>query len=468
MASIIEADYLVIGAGAMGLAFVDTLLSENDSARVVIVDRYARPGGHWTVAYPFVRLHQPSTGYGVESRRLGDDAIDRVGWNAGLLELASVDAVCAYFDLVMREQFLPSGRVDYRPMTDHLGDGRFRSLVTGAVSSVGPDCRIVDATYQNVAVPAMRPPPYAVADGVRCIPPNGLVGMREPVDRFTVIGAGKTGMDACLWLLAQGVEPDQIRWVMPRDSWVIDRAVAQPGPAFAEAIVPIFVGQLEAVQAAASIDDLFERLEACGRLIRLDPSVRPTMYRCATVSQAELVQLRRIRDVVRLGRVVQIAPDRLVLEQGAIAASGSTLYVDCTADGLAAMPPAPVFDGRFIRLQSVRTCQQVFSAAMIAHVEANHADDAVKNRLCRPIPHPDTEQDFFRTTVADVRNEAAWSEDARLQAWLATSRLNWVRDVGPQLPAEAGQRAAAIAVRRSVMAAMADKIEALAAAHGPT
>ena len=33
----IEADYLVIGAGAMGMAFVDTLLTETD-ATVVLVD----------------------------------------------------------------------------------------------------------------------------------------------------------------------------------------------------------------------------------------------------------------------------------------------------------------------------------------------------------------------------------------------------------------------------------------------
>ncbi len=55
----IETDYLVIGAGAMGMAFADTLVAES-AASVVMVDRGDRPGGHWTRAYPFVRLHQPS------------------------------------------------------------------------------------------------------------------------------------------------------------------------------------------------------------------------------------------------------------------------------------------------------------------------------------------------------------------------------------------------------------------------
>ena len=54
----LEADYVVVGAGCMGMAFADTILHETN-ASVVMVDRHGRPGGHWTQAYPFVRLHQP-------------------------------------------------------------------------------------------------------------------------------------------------------------------------------------------------------------------------------------------------------------------------------------------------------------------------------------------------------------------------------------------------------------------------
>ena len=81
-------DYLVVGAGAMGMAFTDVLIAETD-ATVTIVDRHARPGGHWNDSYPFVRLHQPSSFYGVNSRNLGSDTKDFAGWNAGLYELAS-------------------------------------------------------------------------------------------------------------------------------------------------------------------------------------------------------------------------------------------------------------------------------------------------------------------------------------------------------------------------------------------
>ncbi|MEM1334921.1 MAG: NAD(P)-binding protein, partial [Actinomycetota bacterium] len=83
----IDADYVVVGAGAMGMAFVDEILTHSD-ADVVMIDEHGAPGGHWNDAYPFVRLHQPSFFYGVSSTRLGSDRIDDVGLNAGLSELA--------------------------------------------------------------------------------------------------------------------------------------------------------------------------------------------------------------------------------------------------------------------------------------------------------------------------------------------------------------------------------------------
>ena len=73
-----QTDYLVIGAGAVGLAFADTIAAESD-ATVVLVDRADAPGGHWNTAYPFVRLHQPAAYYGVNSRDLGTGRLDVSG-----------------------------------------------------------------------------------------------------------------------------------------------------------------------------------------------------------------------------------------------------------------------------------------------------------------------------------------------------------------------------------------------------
>ena len=117
-AKLIETDYLVIGAGATAMAFVDTLLKETN-ARIIMVDRHDRPGGHWNDAYPFVRLHQPSAFYGVNSRELGSATKDKAELNEGLYELASGAEVVSYFDQVMNQQFLPTGRVRYFPTVSY-------------------------------------------------------------------------------------------------------------------------------------------------------------------------------------------------------------------------------------------------------------------------------------------------------------------------------------------------------------
>jgi cation diffusion facilitator CzcD-associated flavoprotein CzcO len=90
-----ETDYLVVGAGAAGMAFVDALIAACD-ADVVMVDRRHRPGGHWNDANPLVRLHGPSALYGVNSRNLGNDQLERTGPNAGYSPRATAAEICAY------------------------------------------------------------------------------------------------------------------------------------------------------------------------------------------------------------------------------------------------------------------------------------------------------------------------------------------------------------------------------------
>jgi hypothetical protein len=415
-----------VGAGAMGMAFSDTLVAETD-AQVVVVDRGHQPGGHWTRAYPFVRLHQPSAYYGVNSRRLGGDSIDRVGWNEGLYELATAGEVCAYFDQVMQQDLLPTGQVSYFPMSQYLGEGRFRTLA-GLDYAVAVRRRVVDATYLNTVVPSMRPPPYHV-EGVDCVAPNELPIAASNRDRYVIVGAGKTGIDSCLWLLHNGIAPDRLTWIMPRDSWLLDRASIQPGPKFLERFQANFATRLAAINAASCVEDLFERLEASGNLLRLDLTVRPTMYRCATVSQAELNQLRRITNIVRMGHVESIRPGNVVLADGTLAVSGSALYIDCSADGLERRPPVTVFDGQGITLQSLRGCQQVFSAALIAHVEARNHDDSTNNDFCVPVPHPTTDLDWVTMTIAEHRNQIRWLDDPELMDWLCAARLDLLREM---------------------------------------
>lgn len=443
------------------MAFADTMLSDTQ-ATMVIVDRYARPGGHWTTAYPFVRLHQPSSAYGVNSRKLGENKIDQVGLNKGLMELATADEVLAYYSIVMHQTFLPSGRVQYFPKHEYLGEGEWRSSITGKTFRVGKNTKIVDATYMKVKVPSMGPPSYKVAEGVNLVTPNDLVKIDRPHGDYTVVGAGKTGIDACLWLLTQGIDPEQITWIMPRDSWYLPRTIFQPGPEFAESQAKNRAATGEAVMTATSPEDLFLRLEASGQLLRLDEKIWPTMYRCATITVAELDQIKRIPNIIREGRVVRIEPDELVLENGSHKPVPDTLYIDCTADGLAKMEAVPVFRGNTITLQAVRFCQQVFSAAFISHVEATYNDDKFKNELCKVIPHPDETMDYIVVNLQTFQNGLAWAVQEKTAEWLDRARLNWGagqrRAMAKMDPAEAAQAKAAMGARIKGMCAKMEQL----------
>jgi hypothetical protein len=190
------------------------------------------------------------------------------------------------------------------------------------------------------------------------------------------------------------------------------------------------------------------------------------MYRCATVSIAELEQLRTITDVVRLGHVQRVEPGAMVLDGETVAMPDDVLYVDCTADGLARRPDVPVFADGLLTLQTVRTCQQVFSAAFTAKVEATYDDDAVKNDICRPVPHPDTDLDWLRTQLENERNAMRWTDEDELRRWLADHRLNYFRNLIAPLPTDPTERAAHLGFVRDMFALQSNALGRLLADAG--
>lgn len=424
----IDTDYLVVGAGAGGMAFADALLLACERT-VTIVDRRHAPGGHWLDAYPFVRLHQPSAYYGVSSQALGRDAIDELGPNRGCYELASAAEICSYFERVM-QALLATGRVRYFPLSDYeqASDGSHQivSRLTGERRTVKVARKLVDATYLESSIPATHAPSFEVAPGVRCVPVGALARSQAPSARYVVLGAGKTALDACLYLLAQGVAPARIRWVKPREAWLLDRHYSQP-LAMMSRLYEALAAQAEAAAGAQSVRDLFHRLESAGQLLRVDPRVEPTMYRCGTVSAEELQQLRRIEDVVRLGRVERIDPERITLEHGDVEASADDLHIDCTASGIRLAAPRPIFESDRITLQAIRTCQPCFNSALIGHLEATRDDLAQNNQLCPPNPYPTRPEDWMRMFVVSNMAQLAWVQDPALASWLDTQRLNATR-----------------------------------------
>ncbi|HXK25283.1 MAG TPA: NAD(P)-binding protein, partial [Myxococcota bacterium] len=426
-----EADYLVVGAGAAGMAFTDALITACD-ASVVIVDERHAPGGHWNDAYPFVRLHQPSAYYGVNSLPLGSERIDRHGPNEGYYEQAGAAEICAYYERVMREKLLPSGRVRYFPMSRYSeAPHRISSLLSGETHEVEVRKKLVDARYLEASVPTRSTPPFEVADGARCVPVNELTRLGEPAEKYVIVGAGKTAMDACGWLLKSGVAPSDIRWIKPREAWLQNRTYAQGG----ELVGTLFEGiarQLEASAAASSLEDLFQRLEAAEQFVRVDQRVAPTMYRGPTLSVRELQELRRVENVVRLGKVRRIERDRIVLEQGTVPTSPKHLHVHCASRGLSSARAVPIFAGDRITLQSIRIGLLPFAAAVTAYVEATRTEREEKNRLCPSQPQPDSPLDWVRGTLVAMRAASLWQKEPDIAEWLEGARLNAARGIRGQ------------------------------------
>jgi hypothetical protein len=431
----IETDYLVIGAGASGMAFTDELIRAAEDADVVLVDRRHGPGGHWLDAYPFVRLHQPSANYGVSSRVLGHDRIDESGPNAGFYERATAPEICDYFSRVLHEDLVPTGRVRFLGCSDHRGadqEGhRVVSLLTGEETTIRVRRRVVDATYTESSIPSRHTPPFAVDPEARMVPPNDLVDLAAPAPGFTILGAGKTAADTCCWLLDNGVDPDRIVWVRPRDPWLFNRASMQP----LDLVGSYMHLQASWVEAAARVTDgsgFARALEDHGIFLRIDHRVEPRLFRGATISEGEIEALRSIERVVR-GKVSTIAGGRMVLDGQDVATDPGSVYVDCTAAGVPNPVPRPVFEPGRITLQYVTVGIVPWSAATIGFVEAQRRDDAEKNALCPPLVFTGDIADALSIASTGIQGLVARASDPVLNAWTEATRLNPARGAGEHL-----------------------------------
>lgn len=437
MTKVVEADYLVVGAGAAGMAFTDALIDHAD-VDVIVVDRRHGVGGHWLDAYPFVRLHQASALYGVASTLLGEGRVQRDGPEAGLHERATAPEICAYYARVLRERMVGSGRVAFYPSCDYVGDSQFVSRLSGTRYEVRVRRSVVDARYLAPQIPARTPAPFASPEGVRVVAVNDLVDLAEAPSQYVVAGSGKTATDTCIWLLENGVDADAICWVRPRDPWMLNRAVVQPDPA-------VFIGMsadtMAAAAAAASPDDLFCRLEDAGVMLRIDRSVTPTMAKTPTLARWELDRLRTITGVVRLGHIERVEPSRLVLAGGEVATARDAVVVHCAAPGLQYRPLVPIWRPNTITLQPVRTGFPCFGAALAGFVEATVDGDEQKNRLCPPSPYSDTPADWARMQVLGNRASMAFTSHPGVRAWADGVSLNPAR-IPPELAGSAELTAA--------------------------
>ena len=446
--SIVETDYLIVGAGAVGLAFADELVALDPDCTVTFVDKHAKPGGHWNDAYSFVALHQPSATYGVNSMEFPNERIDEHGPNKGLFALASGAEVLAYFEAVMNTKLLPTGRVTYHRLSEYKGKddddvATIASVLSGEETRVKIRRKLVDATFYQTSVPSTHKRNFAVADDVEVVPPGALPELWKRGDalpeQYVILGAGKTAMDTGVWLIEAGVKPEAISWVRPRESWLWNRNYTQPGEDFIEDALTMQMAILKAATKAGDGAELMRILGEDGYYLRIDESIEPEMMHFATISQGEVDILRQITRVIRKGRVTAIEPGRMAFGDESVDVPENTLFIDCTASAVpfaARMNTGPQFRGDTIVLQPIFVPLVTFSAALTAFFEVHFDDDTTKNLMGAPGPLTDSPYTFPASQMVNMLNRGAWSQNPDVMKWLASSRLDLATGTIAKLMAE--------------------------------
>ena len=239
-----------------------------------------------------------------------------------------------------------------------------------------------------------------------------------------IVGAGKTATDGIVWLLANGVPPDRIVWVRPRDAWMLNRAVVQPDPVVA---LGLAADIMVAAADAESLDDLFLRLEVAGVMLRLDTNVVPTMAKTPTLGAWELDLLRTVEHVVRLGHIRHVTGREILLDNGSVPLEPDSLIVHCAASGLQYPPLVPIWGPDAIRLQTIRVGFPCFCAALAGYVEATRDDDRERNRLCPPSNLPNNPADWAGMQVRGTVNARRYGAEPDIAEWANACALNPAR-----------------------------------------
>jgi hypothetical protein len=341
-------DYLVVGAGAAAIAFIDTLLTELPSAKIVLVDKHQAPGGHWNDAYDFVRLHQPSLLYGVASRQLEGNWAKlmltkaTLPWN----HRASKDEILTYFQGIV-DEWIANGQVQYYPKCAYdfeqkIEDGfhSFSALDGPEVYKVKVSVKFVNGILGECKVPSQCPVEFPVDQGVDLITPNKLYQFAmdgsyktNKAKKYVILGGGKTAMDTAVFMQrVMKIKPDDITWVVPNDVWMLNRGGGGPWD-YPRALI----------SSDGDKDKACLHLEEKGCFFRLDKNVQPTQFRFPVIGHDELKLLRKIKSVVRRGRVASIAIDEAsrdtVVKFGpdqeplALPPSNEYSFIHCTSPG---------------------------------------------------------------------------------------------------------------------------------------
>ena len=435
-----QVDYLIVGAGATGLAFADTLLHHSaPSTSVLVIDKNSSPGGQWVDSYGFVRLHQPSDMYGVETMKLEPSGEDcSATTNMEEAHRATRVEILEYYDKVTKVleekydfHFVGDSTFDMAQLDDKeeilkvAEEGASTDLhqhhrykLSGGRSIMAK--KVVDARYLQPDLPIHVPPKFKYnSELINVVPVNTLAEtdklkqQQSQSKYYVIIGAGKTGMDAIVHLIQhEHVNPDNILWIVPNEAWITAR---ENIGSFAE-----FLHECTELQRKNDLlannngrgniesEDFFQRgfleWEKKGKVYRFDEDILPTKFKDATLSTNELVLIKNVKRVVRNGRVESIDDKGTIHFAGGTtmplpwspSSTTDTTFVHCSAGAFnyskQTTKPPPIFSPHRISVQDVYgTPGFCFVGSIIGKLESlgTSFTDAEKNAMCAaPTPNP--------------------------------------------------------------------------------
>ena len=410
-----DVDYLILGANIYSLVFANAVLETCD-AHVALIDPRGEPGGHWHQVPDFSRLPPPYSAFGLPSFSIQDWQPER-----NHIDRGGVLAYCAH---VLTQRLLPSGRVHYFPRCDYRGGGKIVSIDTGEVRKITVKRRIITTEHAPNLDAGPHIPCFSCTNAINLLHPRDLSSdpafQARQYDTYCILGAGRTGIEAALYLLGQNISPDQIRWVKSREKWVLSTPKERPSLVHFDHLVTRTLDSLRLMSQVHSVQDLCRGLEGPGVLLRTSSDQEPQGFSPQLLSSEEAAKLRTIRGVIRKGHVHAISEIGMVLDQGAVPMPPRTLYIDGTGSAVASSKPPPIFQGSMIHLTDVRLCQPSFSAAVIGAIELLDISDKDKNELSAPLYSSELTTLF----LISILNHHAWFHHEAVREWLESCPLD--------------------------------------------
>jgi len=347
-------DYLVVGAGAAPLAFIDTILTELPQSKVILIDKKAVPGGQWVDAYGYVHLHQPSLVYGLSSKQLEGNWLKLMlsEFTLPWKHRASKKEILKYYGGFVNKkveskqlEWYPNTTYDFEKKDNSVQDGiHYFNSADGSVSyEVKVNSKLVDGTQGECVIPHKSPLQFPVDGGVRVMTPNQIYdAVQEKGDKrsellknkFVVLGAGKTGMDAVVYLQRKmKVDPSNIAWVISKDVWMFNGGGS--GNPFDW---PKYMAKFNNDKEKAAL-----ALEEKGDFVRIDKTIIPTVFRFPVIQPDEFELLKNVKTIIRKGRVTAIRNkfnSDVTVEfsndhspWGAFAPIENCIFIHCTSPG---------------------------------------------------------------------------------------------------------------------------------------